>query len=72
VKVGVVVYCLECHRMKQPRGRSAPMGPIYCDSDCDGYEQDPQVGSLWPNETEEDFGYPVGDIGTEKINDPLG
>ena len=32
--------------------------------DCPGYRQAPYPGSLWPNETSDDFGYPVGADGT--------
>jgi len=35
-----------------------------CNFQCKGYYEDPQVGDLWPRETEEDFGYPVGSDGT--------
>lgn len=63
-KVGVLVECVVCHQRKQPRGRSSPHELYLCDQDCHGYEQAPHVGSLWPNESEADFGYPVGDVGT--------
>ena len=70
MKVGISIYCTVCGRRKAPRGRSVPdamasglctMGP---DFQCPGYDEDPRVGSLWPGETEEDFGYPVGSFGT--------
>jgi hypothetical protein len=63
-KAGIAVDCVVCHRMKCPRGRSQPLGAYYCDFECDGYNEEPHVGSLWPNETEAEFGYPVGNIGT--------
>lgn len=45
--------CPECHMYAAPRGRSAPMECPGCD--C---EPGPKRGSLWPNETREQFGYP--------------
>jgi hypothetical protein len=38
----------------------------YCDGDCDGYYVDPRPGSLWPGESETDFGYTVGSDATEE------
>ena len=64
MRVGATVRCTHCRHTKKPRGRSAPMGAYYCDTSCPGYDQNPQVGDLWPRETEEDFGYPVRDAGT--------
>jgi hypothetical protein len=63
-KVGIRVECATCGQMKQPIGRSAPMEGYYCDWECSGYREPPHVGSLWPGETDEDFGYPCGDVGT--------
>ena len=65
-KHGVTVRCSVCHMMKKPIGRSAPleMWGGFCDDDCPGYRLEPRPGSLWPHETELDFGYPVGDDGT--------
>lgn len=60
---GVEVECAVCHKAKKPLGRSAPMGLSMCDSECRGYWQEPHVGSLWPGESEAEFGYPVGDVG---------
>lgn len=64
---GVRVEGATCGHMKQPTGRSAALGSRYCDWECPGYRQEPRVGSLWPGETEEDFGYPCSDVGTEKM-----
>ena len=64
--VGVAVRCAVCGQRKAPRGRSAPMAASYCDWECDGYAKEPSVGSLWPGESEADFGYAVSDVGTEK------
>jgi hypothetical protein len=64
MRVGIAVVCALCGRMKQPIGRSAPMGAHYCTDTCQGYRQPPLPGSLWPRESEKDFGYPVGDDGT--------
>jgi hypothetical protein len=64
-RVGVVVTCQVCDYMKKPNGRSAPMGLRYCEDDnCAYYWHAPKPGSLWPNESEADFGYPVGADGT--------
>jgi hypothetical protein len=63
-RVGIAVECRVCGYDKKPIGRSAPLGLSYCDDDCDGYRQEPRPGSLWPRESEADFGYPVGADGT--------
>lgn len=63
-KVGIRVTCEVCGATKQPVGRSAPVDSFYCDSDCPGFYQEPLSGSLWPNESEADFGFPVADVGT--------
>jgi hypothetical protein len=65
-RVGIAVQCTECGGPKKPRGRSAPLGTCYCDEDCTGYYKDPKPGSLWPGESEADFGYPVGPEATEE------
>ena len=62
-KVGVVVTCNLCGQRKKPIGRSAPLEWYLCDDECHGYHQDPKPGSLWMNESEEQFGYPVGNDG---------
>lgn len=64
-KVGIQVICAVCGNMKKPIGRSGPLGLSYCEAKwdahgCEGYRQKPYPGSLWPGETEEEFGYPVG------------
>lgn len=74
-KRGIHVTCVVCHRQKQPRGRSAPIGMSMCQPfhkiiephGCEGYYQKPFVGDLWPGETDEDFGYRCSDDGTEPI-----
>ena len=63
MKVGISVECRICHLSKAPRGRSIPMIINLCDWECPGYNQDPQPGTLWPGETEVEFGYPVGPYG---------
>jgi hypothetical protein len=63
-KVGVAVECAVCGRRKQPVGRDAPMGWYGCTFECSGYRQEPYPGSLWPGESEADFGYYVNDRGT--------
>ena len=65
-KVGARLYCGVCSQSKKPIGRSAPIELIYCDDDCLGYRQHPLPGSLWPGETEFDFGYFVGEQGVEE------
>jgi len=69
-RVGVMVKCLRCHHMKKPVGRSAALGTSYCDDDCAGYRRAPYPGSLWPGESEADFGYAVGVDGTSDAVDP--
>jgi hypothetical protein len=66
MKVGVHITCVICGLQKQPRGRSAPLGARYCNDECPGYDALPNVGSLWPGETEEEFGYPVSSNGTRE------
>ena len=69
IRVGVRVTCAVCGDMKQPRGRSGPLGGSYCTEDCKGYHQPPFVGSLWPGESSSDFGYPISDVGTKPQED---
>lgn len=64
MRVGVVVRCAVCGDMKKPVGRSAPIGASYCDDECRGYRLEPYPGSLWPGESEADFGYAINDHGT--------
>lgn len=66
-KVGVAVECILCENRKAPIGRSVPPGMYLCDGDCPGYHLPPYAGSLWPNESEAEFGYPVGDDGVRII-----
>ena len=66
--IGIRVECAVCGYMKKPIGRSGPLGAMYCDEDCQGYRQAPFVGSLWPGETSEQFGYPVSTDGTREVN----
>lgn len=58
-EIGVGVICTECGLRKKPRGRSAApeMANSLCDFECPGYEKEPHVGSLWPGETREEFGF---------------
>ncbi len=63
-KVGALVRCAHCGIQKQPVGRSAGIHAYYCDHECPGYYESPRPGSLWPGESEVDFGYAVGDAGT--------
>lgn len=66
-KRGVRAWCTTCSNPKQPVGRSAPLEASYCTRECSGYDKEPRVGSLWPGETDADFGYPCSDVGTEPI-----
>jgi hypothetical protein len=66
-KRGIRVRCAACGLTKKPIGRDASMFASYCTDDCPGYDQPPHVGSLWPGETDADFGYPCGDRGTEPV-----
>jgi hypothetical protein len=61
---GIVVECESCGLEKKPVGRSAPLEMYLCNQDCPGYYNDPKPGSLWPGESEEDFGYLVSTVGT--------
>ncbi len=61
---GMAVRCAVCGHTKAPVGRSVPAEIYRCDSECEGYRRPPYPGSLWPGETEADFGYPVSDDGT--------
>lgn len=69
MKVGIEVECPVCGMIKAPRGRSVPMARLMCSWECSGYDQEPYSGSLWPDETEEDFGYPVGSNGTKEVSE---
>ena len=68
MKVGIGVCCAVCGHMKQPHGRSAPLGTYYCDGDCPGYDQDPKPGCLWPGETEEEFGFQICSNAVETVD----
>lgn len=65
-KFGVRVQCIICRRTKAPVGRSVPipLANSMCDIECPGHGLAPRVGSLWPDESEADFGHPVGTVGT--------
>ena len=64
--VGITVFCAVCARAKGPLGRSVPIESSMCNSSCKGYDEEPFVGSLWPGESEFDFGYEVGPYGTRR------
>ena len=66
-KVGISVDCVVCGKQKKPRGRDAPVSSPYCTYGCTGYQKEPLPGSLWPGESEADFGYFVGECGVETI-----
>ena len=59
--VGVYVKCATCGRQKQPFGRGS--GAVMCNINCSGYWEKPKPGSLWPGESEKQFGHPVGNDG---------
>ena len=72
-KIGIAVTCAVCGLTKKPVGRDASLGSYLCQpirgdlpGGCEGYYQEPHIGSLWPGESEADFGYPVGDAGTRE------
>lgn len=48
--------CLVCGLLKKPWGRDVPMAAAsgFCNSDCEGYAQDPKPGHFWPGESAED------------------
>ncbi len=72
MKVGIAVRCTVCGMTKAPIGRSCPdaLANSRCNSfDCEGYYTEPLPGSLWPGETEEEFGFPVGSNATEDRSD---
>ena len=64
-KCGISVYCEVCGNQKKPFGRDAPITSSYCMYDCTGYHKEPLPGSLWPGESEFDFGFAVGEQGVE-------
>ena len=66
LKIGVRCRCSVCGNTKKPVGRSAPMDSYYCDNDCEGYLGLPYPGSLWPGESEADFGYHVSTTSTNQ------
>lgn len=57
-RTGSYARCAVCGLNKNPRGRSAPLGMALCDFECEGYNQPPLPGDLWPGESAEDFGFP--------------
>lgn len=61
MKIGISVKCATCGRVKVPLGRYIPweLYDARCMRDCPGYHKDPLPGDLWPDETEEEFWYPV-------------
>ena len=68
MRVGIRVQCGTCGLTKAPIGRSISIGRAMCQGDtCRDYYCDPQPGSLWPGETEEEFGFPVSADGTKEV-----
>ena len=59
--VGVYVKCKTCGRQKQPVGRGTYTN--LCDAGCPGYRKDPKPGSLWPGESETQYGHTAGNDG---------
>jgi len=72
VRVGIIVTCAVCGFQKKPIGRDAPFNAYYCEDGCPGYRAEPYPGSLWPGETEAQFGYPIGNDGTRSRCDGCG
>jgi len=52
-----------------PGGRDIPavIADSYCTADCTGYLDEPRPGSLWPGETDEDYGFPCGTNATREM-----
>jgi hypothetical protein len=50
--VGLSIVCKVCGRQKKPIGRDAPLAMAngLCDSECEGYYNEPKPGYLWPGE----------------------
>jgi hypothetical protein len=69
MKIGIAVYCMTCGLRKAPRGRSVPVAIAngMCDTHCSGFYENPRSGDLWPGETEEEFGFPVGNFGVAEM-----
>lgn len=42
--------CATCGHRKAPMGRAIPLTMYMCDRDCEGYDEDPKPGHLWPGE----------------------
>ncbi len=49
--------CAVCRLRKKPSGRDAAAAAAngYCDSDCEGYDQEPRAGHLWPDEWQDEL-----------------
>jgi hypothetical protein len=73
MRVGIRVECVACGRTKKPIGRAGALecAGSNCDDDCRGYRTEPFPGSLWPGETEEEFGYPISHDATVEVADAL-
>jgi hypothetical protein len=78
MRIGISLECTICHRTKAPRGRSVPMAMIssMCTlswpdepGHCAGYYEEPIPGSLWPRETDEEFGFPCSTDGTREMTE---
>jgi len=67
--VGIRVTCSVCGLTKAPIGRSISPATAasYCHHECEGYRKEPYPGSLFPGETEEEFGFPISNDGTKEI-----
>lgn len=63
-KMGIRVFCTVCDLTKKPIGRAGPLGAEYCTDACRGYRMEPFPGSLWPGETDAEFGFPCNDDAT--------
>jgi len=68
-KLGIRVECTKCGRAKTPVGRSDPHAAFLCNVECSGYWESPFPGPLFPGESEEEFGFPVGFNGTKEVKD---
>ncbi len=45
------------------------MANSLCDHECPGYLEDPLPGTLWPGESEEDFGYAINGNATIEVGE---
>ena len=65
VRVGIAVACTVCGQRKAPTRTVGPTRHVSVRSRLSRVSTGPlSAGSLWPGETSDEFGYPVGPDGT--------